>query len=533
MSELKDRFEIDDVRGEPDDAEFDEEALWARRRQFLLTAGTIAILIGAILAIPWRAEVDATGRVAPHRWARVYSEAPGVIREVTRRSGDPVEPGEVIAVLDSDEQRDALEAARLVLTRERQKLADLELRLRENAIQREGAEAVAKIAAERAIAAQQIDESQIAALDPIADKVLDGVRRFTTQVRAELSRNRAVQAESVLPGEELYQRVRDTMDRYFAQAAKVAEHLVSVAGPEAGRQFKFELEDLRFAYVLADHSMEEILEKRGLVEQGLIPAAALRELNTTLERETIELAQGFRVLSSSVRSLLGSRAEHDERVRSAEEIRRLLANEAERLEAERASVLSEIAAAELAVRAAERHQGKTAIRAPIRGTLTGESPSRFDVVSANVPVAVIEDADRLVLKLRVNESDVRRVEVGQPVDARTYGGRRLKGFVAWSTPLAGQEVRDQEWNVLIELDGEHAGVEPGEKVMASIDVGRRSLLARWFGPSEPAAAEPRFAFVEDPTELREPTDTRPLLGATMPEQVAPEGIGLRSRGNGD
>src|SRR5690606_32337247 len=189
------------------------------------------------------------------------------------------------------------------------------------------------------------------------------------------------------------------------------EHLVSVAGPEAGRQFKFELEDLRFAYVLADHSMEEILEKRGLVEQGLIPAAALRELNTTLERETMELAQGFRVLSSSVRSLLGSRAEHDERVRSAEEIRRLLANEAERLEAERASVLSEIAAAELAVRAAERHQGKTAIRAPIRGTLTGESPSRFDVVSANVPVAVIEDADRLVLKLRVNESDVRRVEV--------------------------------------------------------------------------------------------------------------------------
>src|SRR5690554_834717 len=178
MSELEDRSEIDDVRGGPDDAEFDEEALRARRRQFALTAGAIAVAIAVILAIPWRAHVDATGRIAPHRWARVYSEAPGVVREVTRRSGDAVEPGEVIAVLDSDEQRDALEAARLVLTRERQKLADLELRLRENAIQREGADAVAKIAAERAIAAQQIDESQIAALDPIADKVLDGVLRF-------------------------------------------------------------------------------------------------------------------------------------------------------------------------------------------------------------------------------------------------------------------------------------------------------------------------------------------------------------------
>jgi len=60
MSELKDRFEIDDVRGDPDDSEFDEEALWARRRQFLLTAGTIAILIVALLSIPWWVDVDAT-----------------------------------------------------------------------------------------------------------------------------------------------------------------------------------------------------------------------------------------------------------------------------------------------------------------------------------------------------------------------------------------------------------------------------------------------------------------------------------------
>jgi hypothetical protein len=35
-----------------------------------------------------------------------------------------------------------------------------------------------------------------------------------------------------------------------------------------------------------------------------------------------------------------------------------------------------------------------------------------------------------------------------------------------------------------------------------IDVGRRSLLQRWLDPGNEVAAEPRMAFVDDPTELR-------------------------------
>jgi multidrug resistance efflux pump len=524
MSELNDRPEIDAARGELDEPQFDEEALHARRRQYGLAAAAIAIVAAAILAIPWRAHVEASGRIAPERWARVHSEAPGVVREVTRKSGDAVEAGEVIAVLDFDEQRDALEAARLALERERQKVAELELRLRENAIQREGADAVAKLARERAVAAQRIDGSRIAALDPLADATLEGVRGFTTQVRAEISMNRSARAEAEFNGEDLYREVRDASERYSEHAAAVADHLVEIGGPEAGRQFSSELEDLHFAYVLADHSMEEMLEKHALVKEGLLPSVVLRELNVQLERETIELAHGFRALSGSARTLLGSRAEQNERVRGAEESRRLLESESERLEAQRASVASEIATAELAVRAAERHQGKTAIRAPIRGTLAGESLSRFDAVSANTPVGVVEDANRLVLKLRVDEIDARRIKVGQAVDARARSGRALRGSVVWSTPLAGQEVRDQAWNVLIELEGDNAGVELGEKVVALIDIGRRSLLGRWFAPSDEVATVPRFAFVEDPTEVREPTG---VLGAAVQEQVASERPSVR------
>src|SRR5207249_5522968 len=125
---------------EIEDLEF-EEAFRARtRRRWMIGGGMLALIVG-LLIMPWSASVELSGRVEPARWARVRSEAPGVVREVRRRSGDPVQEGDVIAVLDSDEQRDAVEGARLDLTRERQKLADLELRLRQNSIVREGADA--------------------------------------------------------------------------------------------------------------------------------------------------------------------------------------------------------------------------------------------------------------------------------------------------------------------------------------------------------------------------------------------------------
>jgi multidrug resistance efflux pump len=533
MSAENDRSELDTDPREPGESQFDEEALRARRRQYGLAAATVVILSVALLTIPWRDHVKASGRIAPQRWARVHSEAPGVVREVTHTSGDPLEEGEVIAVLDFDEQHDALEAARLALARERQKLADLELRLRENAIQREGADAVAKLADERAAAAERIDGSRLAALDPLADAALEGVRAFTNEARAEVAKNRADgHPQAVFNGADLYREARGAMARYSERAAAVADQLARVGGSEAGRQFRFELEDLRFAYDLADHSMAEILTKQQLVQRGFLAPVALREPCIELEREAMQLAQSFRALSGSARSLSGSPVEQSERVRGAEERRQLLASESGRLEAERASVASDIAAAELAVRAAERHQGKTAIRAPIRGTLAGESLARFDAVSANASVGMVEDASRLVLKVQVDDGDFRRVKVGQVVESRARDGRTLRGAVLWRTPVRGQEVRDQAWNVLIQLEGDNTGVEVGQKVTASIDVGRRSLLGRWLAPADKVVTEPRVALVEDPTELRQPSGVPRESVAAVPDQPSSERPGVRNGAGG-
>src|SRR4029450_6675766 len=183
MSALNQRPETDLDQGALDEALIDEEALSARRRQYGLIVAAIAIAAAAILAFPWRASVEASGRIGPQRWARVRSEAPGVVREVMHTPGDAVKEGDIIAVLDFDEQRDALEAARLALTRERQKLADLELRLRENGILREGADAVAESAGRQAVASERIEGSRLTALDQDADAGLEGMGGVASEVR--------------------------------------------------------------------------------------------------------------------------------------------------------------------------------------------------------------------------------------------------------------------------------------------------------------------------------------------------------------
>jgi multidrug resistance efflux pump len=518
----------DDVRPEPDeieDPEF-EEALRARRRRLLLALGAAGAAALVVLAIPWSESVDASGRVAPHRWARVRSEAPGVVREVRRRSGEVVQQGEVLAVLDADAQRDALEGTRLALTRERQKLADLELRLRENQILREGAEAAVREAERRAFAGTKVEDARFAALEPAAAAVLERVRGFTIDARGLLAVDRTERAARPERGAEMRRAAEAAMAGYVDRAEAAAEHLGDVAGEDAGRELRDGLESVRFGYSLADRSMQEILLKRELVMQELLAPVALRELISQLERESLELSRSFRALASAARGLAGSPAERRERVRAADESRQLLANEAARLEAERRAVESGIAQAELAVRAAERHQDATAIRAPIGGRLSGAGLAEFDGVAANGAVGVVEDAGRLVLKVQVPEADWHRVEPGQEVTAEVRG-RSLRGEVAWKVPLAGQEVRDQEWNVLVDLHGDADGAEPGAKATATLDVGRRSLLRRLLGGAGSGpAAEPRVAFVDDPTEQRAPGALRELAvtgPATEAAKVSADG----------
>jgi multidrug resistance efflux pump len=492
----------------------DEEALRAGRRRRLIALGVAALAAAGVLSIPTTHTVDAKGRLAPKEWAHVRSEAPGVVRELRRHAGDRVARGEVIALLDFDEQRDALEAARLGLARDRQQLADLELRLEENRILLEGADAALEEAKWRVLAATKVQVSWITALEPASEPVLRGVRAFVDDVRRELAIDRRSRAETKFRGAEDRQAVRESMERYVERAGDVVDQVGDAAGDEARSALQFEIENVRFAFGLADRTMQELLMKRRLVEQDFLAPSALGELAHQLEREAMTLTQTFRSFASAARAHADARAARNAERRSAEEARMLLANERERLLAERSGVESLVGQAELAVRGAERHQGKTAVRAPIDGQLLEISLAEQAPVMASAPVGIVEDSHRLVLKARVAEGDLDHVAADQRAEVvatRGSGAPRV-GTVAWKVPTAGQEVRDQEWNVLIELEGDADDLEPGFEADVAVEIGRRSLLARlWSLVSGGAAVpEPRVAFVEDPTERRSGGPVREL-----------------------
>jgi multidrug efflux pump subunit AcrA (membrane-fusion protein) len=224
MSQLDEDLELE---------EMDEEWLAerrARRRKLALCALGAAAAMGLAVTTPWSESIEAKGRTAPQAWAQIRSEAPGVVREVMRRSGQAVDEGDVVAVLDAEEQRDALESARLALARERQKLADLELRLSENAILREGADASAAEAERRAEAAGQVEGSRLAALEPIAQSVLDGVRAFADAARGELAMDRVARSSTVFRGEELQRNVGAAMARYVARGEEAARKIADATG---------------------------------------------------------------------------------------------------------------------------------------------------------------------------------------------------------------------------------------------------------------------------------------------------------------
>ena len=68
MSHTDYRPDQDDL----DDVEF-EQALRALQRRRVVTAASVAVALLTLLSVPWTQSIDASGRVAPARWARCSS----------------------------------------------------------------------------------------------------------------------------------------------------------------------------------------------------------------------------------------------------------------------------------------------------------------------------------------------------------------------------------------------------------------------------------------------------------------------------
>jgi RND family efflux transporter MFP subunit len=82
-----------------------------KRRQLMWGVGTAAVLV-ILIVVPWRVRVAGPARILPGRRAAVTAGVDGTVLSVSRREGDQVSAGDVIAVLDSENLKASVADAR-------------------------------------------------------------------------------------------------------------------------------------------------------------------------------------------------------------------------------------------------------------------------------------------------------------------------------------------------------------------------------------------------------------------------------------
>ena len=108
------------------------QPLAARKQQLLSVSTTRWLQVGAVvlalIVIPWKMRVGVNASVVPAEQRAVTAQAEGVIQQVRVKEGDVVAAGDVLAVLDSGEDRVRLERARAELAQAQRELGEAESR---------------------------------------------------------------------------------------------------------------------------------------------------------------------------------------------------------------------------------------------------------------------------------------------------------------------------------------------------------------------------------------------------------------------
>ena len=115
------------------------------------------------------------------------------------------------------------------------------------------------------------------------------------------------------------------------------------------------------------------------------------------------------------------------------------------------------------------------LRAPFAGTVAAVNVAPGETIGQSVPVTLL-DTSRYQVKVTVDEVDVARVAVGQPVDVLldALGAPALSGTVRRISPQseAGKSVTSYE--VVVEIDPGNRPIKPGMTASASIISDKRA-----------------------------------------------------------
>lgn len=375
--------------------------------------------------------VWASGKVLPARRADLSLDVAGRLMELAVNEGDSVEAGDLIASLDTTLQAQQVKEAEAALAIARAQRDQLRAGARTEDIE----------AAREAVAAAEAQRGSIEAQ-------LAAAQADVERAQAEIERATATQAR-VVAGPTQYEldqakvgvdSARDAL--YAAQAQRDAagylrdDERIGAAEYEAAKAAVLQAEDavrqaeLRYEQLQAGATAQERAEAAAGVAAARAAKAAAEAQVTALQSQVAAAEAGV--------DQARLRAEALEAGPTAEDI---------------ALAEAQVLQAEAALEAAHVAVGQATLTAPFAGTVGQTYFDIGEVVTPGQPIVTLGDLSQIRIETTdLRETDVARVEVGQPVDVTfdSLPNVRLDGTVTHVAPMATQGQGGTNYTVWVE-----------------------------------------------------------------------------------
>ena len=393
--------------------------------------------------------IDATGTIKPLNIVKVSSKASGKILELRVDAGDYVEKDEIIAVIETTYVQISLEQAeadlRSAKARLQQAQIDIELQREQSAIQiRQGQESLAEARQRLVQLKEQIRLEKIAN----ARGVLDAKNSLNiAKIRYKLLTSDEVRDEN-------RQRAKNSLEQEEANLELVeAEHernktlyqkeLISQAALESSQA---QLKSTQARHRSAEENLK-LVEKPATEAELELGQADIRkaEFNLEIAYERVE-AEATRDMDIEL--------QNQRIVQTEESLKLTLANQKqiERRERDLETARSSVKRSETQLELRQIEYNDTTIKAPISGTILEKLVEEGQVITSRLSsiaseegqtLVTMADLDTVYVVTEVDETDIGKVEIGQPVTitVEAYPDTPFQGEVLKIAPL-GQAIQN-------------------------------------------------------------------------------------------
>ena len=467
----------------------------------MLAVKTAAVERGDIAVI-----IDATGTIKPLNIVEVSSKASGKILDLRVDAGDYVEKDEIIAVIETTYVQISLDQAqadlRTAQARLQQAEIDFELQKVQSAIQIRQAEESLSEARQRLVQLKEairlektanargiLDAENSLNISKIRYKLLtSGEVRDENKSRAQASLNQEIANLDLVISE--HKRNQTLYEKELISQAALETSHAQLKSAEARHQSA--IENLR------------LVEKPATEAELELGQADIRkaEFNLEIANERVE-AEATRDMDIQLQQQRIVQAE--ESLKLAESNKKQIERKQRDLETARSSVTRSETQLELR----QIEYDDTIIKAPISGTILEKLVEEGQVITSRLSslsssegqaLVTMADLDTVYVVTEVDETDIGKVEIGQPVTitVEAYPDTPFQGEVLKIAPL-GQSIQNvTTFEVTSELKNvEAAGTRQGMR-------GGGGRTARWWYPSRHGKYDARA------------TRTFPCNGATTP-----------------